>query len=174
MLFGKALLGEGEFKRRLCLYSKNKSKDIRQIIELYCVFGIITVEILDVIERIGDDKVSGVLLRLHHLKQLSDEVAMEKLFRLLNSITSKTKLEISSDILRFLARIGAISLSEVHQKVSLMNSLNDDDDAGLHDNENIIFDLLSSFGCFQKSLSVVSEECFSTATDIDEQFEEKM
>jgi hypothetical protein len=126
----KSSFGEVEFKRRLCLCRKHKSRDIRQLIELYCVFGTVTVELFDMMEQI-------------------------------------------EDILRFLARSDAVSLLEVHQKLSLINNVSDDDDKGRHSSENIIFDLLSSFGCFHKSLSVVFEECFFTMTNIDEEFEKK-
>jgi hypothetical protein len=170
----KSSFGEEKFRNKLCLYCKNNPKDSEVLIKLYLIFGILTVELVDMLERIEyHDSYSG-FLDLYHPKQVSDRAVIEKLFHLIDLTTTSKKLRVAARILDFLVQLDAISLLEVHQRVSLITNLLDDDDEGQRNSDEQGFSLLSYYSCFKKEYSRYFKKNFFSEIDINEEFEKKI
>jgi hypothetical protein len=112
----KSSFGEEEFKSKLTLHCKNYPKHSQASVQLYVAFGMVTAELVDMLEWFDDYR---LLDCLKDIKQVSDHDVIEKLFHLLNLTTSKKKFERLFTIFQSLVRANVISLLEVYQRVSL-------------------------------------------------------
>ncbi|UJR19488.1 hypothetical protein I4U23_022617 [Adineta vaga] len=119
----KSSFGEDKFKNELYIYFKNNPNNGYHLIELYIVFGTITIELLDMLEWVVDYQDKTFVLSYHHLKQVSDRDVIDKLFQLIDLTTSNKYLKYFLDVLERLAEIGAVSLLELHQRISLSNNV---------------------------------------------------
>jgi hypothetical protein len=164
----KSSYGENEFKRKLYLHYKCNRKDRQAVINLYTVFNIVTEELLDMLGRLDDDDEAS-LIRIHakHLTQVLDRDVIDTLFELIDLTTSENQLCNFLDILKCLVQIDAISLLEVHQRISLIKNISCEDDVKRSNSERIIYHLLSNLSCFE----VIFEKFqnLPTETGIDEE-----
>ena len=140
--------------------------------ELYITFGTVTIELVDMLEWIGD---YHTLNHFEHLKQVSDYAVIEKLFQLLGLTTSKTKFENLFNILQSLVRADAISSLEIYQKVSSSTHLlyGDIDDDDWRHTKDIICERLLDLSCFKNKNWESDERSDFTQCDIDEKFEKE-
>ena len=168
-----SFFGENKFKRKLNLYCKRNLQDKQTAMNLYAIFNIVTVEFLDMLEWIDDDDdVSLTDVYGQYLKQVSDRDVIDKLFQLINLTTSENRLSSFLHVLQSLARVDAISLLEVHQRVSIIRNIPCEDDLRRLNNERIIFHRLSNLSCFE--LVWPYYEKFSTESDIEEEFKKEI
>jgi hypothetical protein len=167
-----SLFGENEFKRKLSLYYKRNLKDNQAVINLYTIFNVVTVELLDMLEWIDDGKVSLTDVYGQYLKQVSDRDVIDKLFELIDLTTSESQLSAFLHILQSLVQGDAISLLEVHQRVSLIRNISCEDAARRLNNERIVLHHLSKLSCFE--MVWPHYEKFSTESDIEEEFQREI
>jgi hypothetical protein len=113
-------------------------------------FPLVTVELVDMLEWIKDDRFQGTAHSLHHIKQVFDGTVIDKLFRLIDLTTSHVTLQNILNILRSLGGVDAISLLEVHQRISLIKNMCYDD--ARYNSEDNIFSLLLNLSYFEKQL----------------------
>ena len=163
----KSYFGEEHFKTKLCVYRGNNSTEIEGLIQLYLVFGTVSVDFIDRLERVEDETVI-FLLNLNLDKLVSDPVAIEKLLRLINLTSSKSKLDILLCILTCLTKADAVSLLDVHEKVSLISNVLYDESEKWYNGKDFIIQQLLNLSCFQKYVSLRPELKLFTPTDIDE------
>jgi hypothetical protein len=117
------------------------------------------------LERIEEDKFISSF-DLNPDKLISDPIATEKLFELINLTSSESKLKLLLHILKCLAKADAVSLLEVLQKVSPTSNVLYDDTEKRYDKKDFIIRELLSFSCVEEYLSLRLERRFFTSTDI--------
>jgi hypothetical protein len=169
----KSSFGESEFKSKLTLHCKNNPQHSEILIKLYIPFGIVTVELVDMLEWLGDHP---PLNHLNDLKQVSDQDVIEKLFQLLDLTTSKKKFDCFFGILQSLVRANVISLLEVHQRLYLITHVlyRDFDPYEWRDTKDVIFEGLLDLSCFKNERSLSLEKRIFTIGDIDEKFQREI
>jgi hypothetical protein len=123
----KSSFGEEMFRKELYqyyMYYTSKQIYNTALIKLYIVFGVITVDLVDMLALLKDGwQYYDIWKYLENIKQVSDRDVIDKLFELLNTDARNTELTHFSDVLQLLvqlARFNVISLSEVHQQFSLV------------------------------------------------------
>jgi hypothetical protein len=175
----KSYFGEENFKRELYLYHANKRTDCASIIELYVAFGVITVDLINMIEWIKEDTISSYRwVYLEKIKQVSDERIVNRLFESLDSTVCSTKADRFASIVRLfvnLAKNHSVSLLEIHQRFSsIINKiLFENNNEGGYD-EQCIFDQLLNLSCVKNEVKSVTFFEIFTEKDINEAFEEKI
>ena len=169
----RSSFGEEKFKSKLTLHCKNYSKHIKVSVQLYAAFGIVTVELVDMLEWYGDYQ---RLDCLKDLKQMFDHDVIESLFQLLNLTTSKKKYECLFTIFQSLVRTNTISLLEVYQRVSLINHLlySDFSPGEWRTTEDVICEGLLDLSCFKDEHWSSFDKSIFTKCHIDEKFQREI
>jgi hypothetical protein len=103
---------------------------------------------------------------------VSDRDVIDKLFELIDLTTSESQLSAFLHILQSLVQGDAISLLEVHQRVSVIRNIPCEDDVRRRNNARIILHHLSKLSCFE--LVWPHYEKFSTESDIEEEFQREI
>jgi hypothetical protein len=166
---------EKEFKTKLYIHSKNYRIDRINSIHIYSLFGIVTVELLDMMESIEENASVDFGDSLNNLKQVSDRNAIEKLFDLLDQKRYHPMLEKFLSILKCLVKANAISLLELHQKLPLISNVLYESSFEWRRHEEDIFDLLLDSSCFEnEKVSLRIQTTFTTKANIDEAFNTQM
>jgi hypothetical protein len=169
----RSVFDENQFKRQLYLCCKNNPIDCEAFINLYAIFGILTMELVEMCEEFTDNPFFGVELKdpnLCYLK-VSNRVVIEELFQILDLKIYDRKFKTSLWILRYLAKNDMISLLEAHQRIPIIDIMSNGDDNYIWKNEAYIFDLLLNVSCFNEGDLSNFEKIFFTKDDIDEEFE---
>jgi hypothetical protein len=169
----KSDFGKKEFKKKLCLYCKNNPKDIKSSIELYMVFGILTVEFVNMLEQIPNDT-NYLVLFDQYLKQVSDREAIEKLFQLLDSKTGDYTFWDCLMILKVIANTRDVSLVEIHRRILLTSNMFYDNSEKWQRNEELIFNLLLSLSCIENRSLLRTENELFAEDDIEEKYEKEI
>jgi hypothetical protein len=164
--------GEEKFKRNVCLHYKNNPLDDESSLELFSVFGVITIELLDMLKHIRYDRRKSFLW-LKEIKEVSDEEVINKLFELMHLTTSHFNWSFLKQVLEHLIEIDAVSLLEIHQRISFINNLSYKDGDGFNNTSDYAVNLLIDFSCLKEEFSRCSENFFSE-TDINEAFEREI
>jgi hypothetical protein len=176
----KSSFGEEKFKRELCQY-RYYGKGVRYystIAELYGMFGVLTIELIELLKWIHDVQHDYVHIDLKKIKQVSDRSVLDRLFNLLCLTPFDTKHYLYSYLLGILSdliKIHAVSLFEVHQRISLtINSVLDDyKKTNLSYGERMFNHLVSNSSIKQDSSSYNKAVLFNEI-DINEEFERQI
>ncbi|CAF1499469.1 unnamed protein product [Adineta ricciae] len=128
----KSPYDEEKFRTQLeCYYQQNANNRKISTLRLYTVFNVLTIEFLNMIEQFIDDgNYEDEYNQLSfEFEQVSDRNTVEKLFELiLSNNTTDEKFRIYSNILSSVAHPDQISLTEIHQKIQLINNDSSDCD----------------------------------------------
>jgi hypothetical protein len=167
----KISFGEKEFKTKLSRHFLINPKDRIASIKLYIAFGIVTNELVDMLAWIGDDEKFASFLDWRHLTQIADRGVIEKFFQLFDSKMSDNKFKSCLEILESLTNGHALSLLEVHQRISLIIDKSHHDGDKWSRREQDIFQFLFSLSCFNNQGKLLnSKGNFITKDDIDREF----
>jgi hypothetical protein len=169
----KSSFGEQEFQKRLYLCYKNHEENGVFLIELCLFSGIVTFEFIALLEYIEDDKFPDMLVNLNHVKQVSNRIVIDQLFQVIDLTMSVRKLGFLLDILQHLAENDIISLSEVHQKISLLQSVSSKAKLEFYKSK-LIFDFLSNLSCFKTQPTLITKENLFTEAHIEEEFKKEI
>ncbi|CAF3991498.1 unnamed protein product [Rotaria sp. Silwood1] len=170
-----SFFGEKEFQTKLYIHSKNYPIDAVKSINIYSLFGIVTVEFLQMLESIGEYRLADFNDWLKNLKQISDRDAVEKLFDLLNQKRYHQMFDQFLFLLKSLIEANVISLVEVHQRLPLVNNVFYESSFEWRSHEEHIFDLLLDISCFEnEKVSLCVDTTFTTKDDIDDEFDTQM
>jgi hypothetical protein len=141
----KSSFGEKRFINKLSIHVMNNSRDSYYSLLLYTDFGILTNELVDMLERCQHDEIFKCVKRI---KQVSNRDVIEKFVQLIDSNMSDRKFQSYSRALEFLTGIHDISLLEIHKRISRMISMSYDSDGKWSNHEQDIFKLLLNISCF--------------------------
>ena len=167
-------LEEKDFKMELCRYYNRDPKSRKAILAIYTIFGVVTDELVDMLERIdddNDDQVRTVHIHEKQLTEVSDQNVIVHLFRVIDSTTSQNHLTYYLNILISLAQVGVISLLEVHENIVPIKNISYDYGTRIFNKERHILRLLTNVSCFE--VVTPNFEDFSIEPDIDEEFEKE-
>lgn len=163
---------EENFNNLLSRYCKDNPSDKKASIELYTIFGQLTVELLDMLQNITADICEAFL---SYKIRVYDREVIEKLFELLASTKSKEEFKCYLKLLKKLAEIHDVSLLEIHQKLSLIKNLPCDCDDELWETTGFqICQLLTNLSCFERDFLSVTDKQILAASDIEKAFEEEV
>lgn len=165
------------FKTKLSSYFKKNLKNRKESIQLYMIFDIITVELIDMLEQFEFYEIDFRFWDRINLKQVSDRNAIEKLFQVLKVKTHYKKLENRLQVIRSIAYTRDFSLVDVHQKISLINTMSYDDGDDYfnrYDSDKLIFELLLDLSCIETKSRSYSKDKLFTENDMNEEFEREI
>jgi hypothetical protein len=176
----RSSVGEENFKRAICsyFYQRSKQTDYETLVMIYAMFGILTVDLINMMECIDyywDNEMPYYLTKIKHV---SDSDVIEKIFQLLDYKASHSQFKGFSNILNLMVQLAeahTVSLLEVHQRVSIIinNWLYQDDTTGWN-REKSIFCHLTDLSCIENERFWTLEEKLLTESDIDSEFEREL
>lgn len=170
----KSAFGEDNFKRELYLYHKKKVQNCTAIVELYTSFGILTMELVEMLEYMSCVSDNITWTYPESLMQIPDKEVIEKLYQQLDSTIYYTKFKFFSCVLRllvYLAQAHIISLSDLHRRVSfVLNDRLDENnfEDSYHDDE--IYDFLLNLSCIKPIDAPVDGFKLYAESDINKEF----
>jgi hypothetical protein len=166
----KSFFGEENFKKQLYNYYKNNPKDSKALIEFYIKLGMLTFELVEMLQLIGDDLINNIKFNENCIEEVSDRDVIEKLFELFNLNIHHNKFKILLLILKSLVMVNVVSLLEVHQWFSRINNISSNDD----NNEKEFFNWLLNVGGFDGGYLWKVEQILYKKSDIDEEFQREI
>jgi hypothetical protein len=170
--------GEQELKNELYFYFcyTNIGYDRIITIQIYASFGVLTIELVDMLKWTDDRfDVDDLWKYLKCIKQVYDRSAVEQLFEILDLMAYNTKFIRFSYILKLiiqLVEVHAISLLEVQQRVALViTKLSYENNWIEWQHEKHILDTLMNLTCIKSKLSSNTNTDFFTEDNIEKDFE---
>jgi hypothetical protein len=154
----------------------NNPRDKLPSIKLYTFFGILTVELIDMLEKYGNDEIDEQLQCLTNIQQVSSRDVTEKFFQIIDFNTSDGKFKSYSRVLKSLGKIHDVSLFEIHQRILRINTMSYDDGYDEWCNrKQDIFNLLLDISCFEnEEIALNFKRIFFTKDKIDEEFHKEI
>ncbi|UJR06824.1 hypothetical protein I4U23_011112 [Adineta vaga] len=164
----KRIPDEKKFRTQLKSYYEQNPNNRKISIKLYASFRVLTSEFLCMIEQFYNDNYDDEYDRLSfEFEQVSDRHAIENLFQLIQSANiTDEKFRIYSIIVSSIVRYNQISLSEIHQRIKLVNN----DSSDYHREEHIL-NLLLECSCIDNSYRKTMEIKLVTENDIEQAIE---
>ncbi|UJR11874.1 hypothetical protein I4U23_016053 [Adineta vaga] len=167
---------EDQFKKQLYLYYMKHPRHSTIVVRFYAAFGVLTVELIEMLTWINDTSSDATWQYLKDIKQVSDREVIEKLFEQIDLNLYNNKLEFFTSILKIiiqLAQVHVVSSLEVHQRLSsILNCLlcdeNSEEWSGFH---NIISCLLS-LSCIEQVSPFNHELELFAENDVEEDFKQ--
>ncbi|CAF1311602.1 unnamed protein product [Rotaria sordida] len=173
--------GEEKFKNELFylyFHPTNKNRDSTALVKLYAAFGVLTIDLFDMLKWMKDHWDDDLWSYLRHIKKVSDRDVIEKLFELLDLMaydTKSTHFSYFVKLLLQLAEVHVISLLEVQQRVAFVfNKLFCENISTEWRDENHILNLLLNSTCLKNELLLNSKTEAVTENDIDEAFDREI
>ena len=173
--------GEEKLKKELMyLYLHSTSKNLVSslLVKLYAAFGVLTIDLVDMLKWMQDHWDDDLWNYLKRIKQISDRNVIEKLFELLDLMAydiKSTHVLYVAKFLIHLAEIHLISLLEVQQRIAFVfkKLFCENIFMGWRD-ENQILNLLLISTCLKNELILNSKTEVITENDIDEAFDREL
>jgi hypothetical protein len=183
----KTIFGEEKFKKELYLYYESKRTDYALIINLYAAFGVITKDLIRMIESTDEDAYNCKWVFIYRMKQVSDRSIIDRLFEKLDliacsmrtcSLNSMKTLSFDNilELLVNLAQNHTVSLLEVHKRLSfIIKKILSENNNQVKGKVWSIFKKLLALSCFKdyarNRISVIG---LYTEDDINEEFRKKI
>ena len=165
---------EKQFQTKLYNHSNKYPNDRINSILIYSSFGIVTYELLDMLDSV-DQHFSDLNLASQNFTQLSDEYAVQKLFSLLNNKRNKSFFKYLLNILKDLVKANAISSLEVHRQLRVSPNISSGSKYQWDLSEEEVFDLLLEISCFKKEKATLHvEKSFPTTSTINHAFYQQL
>ncbi|CAF1390389.1 unnamed protein product [Adineta steineri] len=158
-------IGEEAFKASICIHYQNHRFDDEASLKLYCIFRLLTNDILEMVKCIRHDRFK-IDLCLRDLNELSGHDVIEELFQLMQQTSSYFTYGYLKIILEHIIKINAVSLIEVFENISVTHNV------PYSDRKTIIHKLLE-MSCLKEDYVKLREK-FIDVTDINEEFEKEI
>jgi hypothetical protein len=173
--------GEEKLKKELMylyFHPTNKKIDSSILVKLYAAFGVLTIDLVDMLKWMKDHWDDDLWTYLRRIKQISDRNVIEKLFELLELMaydTKSTHVLYLIKLLIQLAELHVISLLEVQQRIAFVfKKLFCENIFMEWRDENQILHLLLNLTCLKNELLLNSKTEAVTENDIDEAFDKEI
>jgi hypothetical protein len=158
----KSPSGEEKFLKELNIHYINNRRDSYYSLLLYVDFGILNIELVDMLERSDSD---GIFRCLTNIERVSDRDVIEKFVRLVDMNMSGMTFGSYLHALKYLSGMNDVSLIEIHQTISQIINVSFDPDDKWCNREQEIFNLLLDISCFNNEEVSVGLETIDVHLD---------
>jgi hypothetical protein len=158
----KSSFGEEKFLKELNIHYINNRRDSYFSLLLYVDFGILNIELVDMLEK---SELDGIFRCLTHIEQISGRDVIEKFIRLIDLNMPVTTFESYLHALKYLAGMNDVSLIEIHQTISQIISVSFDPKDKWCKREQQIFNLLLDISSFNNEQVSVGLETIDIHLD---------